>query len=29
MKIAYNFNKRGAWATEVEPDLDLLFGGEE
>lgn len=29
MKIAYNFNKRGAWATEVEPDLDLLFGGEK
>lgn len=27
--IGFRFTKSGAWQTEVQPDLDLLFGGEE
>lgn len=29
MKIIYDFSEISAWTTEVELDLDLLFGGEE
>jgi hypothetical protein len=28
-EIQFRFTKSGAWQTEVQPDLDLLFGGEE
>jgi hypothetical protein len=27
--IGFRFTKSGAWQTEAQPDLDLLFGGEE
>lgn len=29
LSIRFYFGKKDAWATEVDPDLDLLFGGEE
>ena len=27
--IGFRFTRLGVWQTEVQPDLDLLFGGEE